>query len=152
MTPDVINGFFEFIGGCFLCLNVKNLYRDKKLQGVSWLPTVFMSSWGVWNLYYYPSLNQWWSFWGGLWIVSVNTVWLGMIYYYYIKRKNQKTHILTSPPEEISPKTVDMSEKEWNKSVKKIKKAQAKAPKPSFEPRGGLINRRPGRLRRRVLK
>jgi len=87
LTPDVFNGLFEFIGGCFLCLNIKNLYKDKVLRGVSWLPTVFMSSWGAWNLYYYPSLNQWWSFYGGLWIVTVNTVWLGMILYYYLKKR-----------------------------------------------------------------
>lgn len=174
-TPDIFNGLFEFIGGCFLCLNLKNLYRDKVLKGVAWQPTVFMSSWGVWNLYYYPSLNQWWSFWGGLWIVSVNTIWLTMILYYYLQRKKvldisryeaEWREAVSVSSEAMLEKnrrkqdkkankavqlaTEGMTDKEWAKMVKKIRKAQKNAPKPTFQPRGGLI-RRPG-LSRRVLK
>ena len=82
MTPDMINGLFELVGGILLILNVMQLYKDKKLNGVHWSPTIFFTSWGIWNLYYYPSLDQWYSFAGGLFIVTVNSIWLFQIYYY----------------------------------------------------------------------
>lgn len=82
MTPDMINGTFELMGAVFLLLNVRQLFRDKALNGVHWLPTFFFSTWGIWNLYYYPSLGQWYSFAGGLLIVCINTFWLLQIWWY----------------------------------------------------------------------
>lgn len=77
MNPaDIANGFFELIGGILLWRNVCKLYRDKQLRGVFWFPTAFFGLWGYWNLYYYPSLDQWASFLGGLVIVSANTIWV----------------------------------------------------------------------------
>jgi hypothetical protein len=82
LNPDIVNGLFELAGSAFLLLNVRQLHRDKELNGVHWLPTLFFSTWGVWNLYFYPSLGQWFSFFGGLAIVVVNTLWLAQIAYY----------------------------------------------------------------------
>jgi hypothetical protein len=82
MTPDMINGSFELMGAFFLLLNVRQLYKDKGLNGVHWAPTVLFSCWGLWNLYFYPHLGQWYSFAGGLAIVCVNTFWLGQIAWY----------------------------------------------------------------------
>lgn len=82
MTPDMINGSFELMGAFFLLLNVRQLYRDKELNGVHWMPTFFFFSWGLWNLYYYPSLDQWFSFFGGLMIALVNLVWMSQIVWY----------------------------------------------------------------------
>lgn len=83
---DLVNGAFEFIGGLFLWTNVIRLYTDKELKGVNIMPVVFFSSWGYWNLYYYPSLDQWASFVGGLNIVIPNTIWALLAIYY--RRKN----------------------------------------------------------------
>jgi hypothetical protein len=82
VTFDQINGLFEFCGSVALWVNVRQLYLDKKIRGVHWLPTAFFMSWGFWNLIYYPSLNQWWSLYGGLSIVVANTVWLGQMIWY----------------------------------------------------------------------
>lgn len=87
MNPDMINGIFELFGALFLILNVLRIHKDKKLSGVHWMPTVFFTVWGMWNLYYYPSLDQWYSFYGGLLIATVNTVWLLQIFYYSELRK-----------------------------------------------------------------
>jgi chromosome segregation ATPase len=38
--------------------------------------------WGVWNLWYYPSLEQTWSYYGAIGIVSANTVWVLLALYY----------------------------------------------------------------------
>ncbi len=82
---DVVNGIFEVIGGVLLVINCRSLFRDKTLKGVSVWPAVFFTAWGYWNLYYYPSLGQWVSFWGGIVIVSVNTVWIGMVVWYAVR-------------------------------------------------------------------
>ena len=82
ITPDLFNGLFEFCGAVMLALNCFKLYRDKLVRGVHWMPTLFFFGWGVWNLYYYPHLSQWWSFAGGLAIVTVNLVWFLQIIYY----------------------------------------------------------------------
>lgn len=82
MTPDVINGSYEFVGSIALWANVYRLYKDKEAKGVTFWATAFFMTWGYWNLYYYPHLDQWWSFAGGLSIVLANTVWLGQMIYY----------------------------------------------------------------------
>lgn len=82
MTPDLINGVFEFVGSLALWANVYRLYVDKRTHGVTWYATGFFMLWGYWNLYYYPSLEQYWSFVGGVSIVVANTVWLGQMLWY----------------------------------------------------------------------
>lgn len=82
MTPDYVNALFEFGGAGLLLMNVSQLYRDKALSGVRILPTAFFSAWGLWNLFYYPSLDQWASFIGGVAIVSVNVAWVAMALHY----------------------------------------------------------------------
>lgn len=79
---DIINGSFEIVGA-FLCwLNVRKLLIDKRVEGVYWPVQAFFASWGLWNLYYYPSLGQWASFWGGLMLFIGNTAWVFMAIYY----------------------------------------------------------------------
>jgi len=89
-TPDIINASFEGIAGLLIWLNVLRLHKDKKIQGVHWLPTTVFVMWGFWNLYYYPHLSQYLSFIGGLLVVSANTVWLGQIIFYSLKEKNNE--------------------------------------------------------------
>jgi len=80
--PDVINGLFELCSGIFVWSNVVMIRRHKSLRGVHWIPTIFFTLWGYWNLYYYPSLDQWFSFFGGISIVTSNSVWLYYVYKY----------------------------------------------------------------------
>ena len=84
MTPDLINGLFETAGGLFIMLSIRTLHRVKLVRGVSWIHVSFFSSWGYWNLYYYPTLDQWFSFWGGVFLVAANTYWLGQIVFYLL--------------------------------------------------------------------
>jgi hypothetical protein len=76
MNYDLVNGLFEFFGGIWLWLDVLKLYKDRDIKGVYWPTRGFFAAWGIWNLFYYPSLDQWWSFAGGLWIVAANLVWV----------------------------------------------------------------------------
>lgn len=79
---DTINGIFESLGAFFILQSVFKLHRDKLVRGVSWLHSGFFAAWGYWNLWYYPSLDQWFSFFGGVGIVTTNTIWLLQIIYY----------------------------------------------------------------------
>lgn len=84
---DAINGTYELVGGIFLLLNCLKLYKDKKVRGITLSAATFFATWSWWNLYYYPSLDQWFSFAGGILIVITNTTWLIMAIYYTRKEK-----------------------------------------------------------------
>lgn len=85
---DFLNGSFELAGGLFILLSIFKLRREKRVRGVSYVHVGYFTAWGYWNIYYYPYLDQWMSFIGGLSIVLINTVWLGQIIYYTIMEKN----------------------------------------------------------------
>lgn len=88
MSADLVNGLFELTGGVFLCFNLRRLWQDKEVKGVSIPVTVFFLTWGVWNLFYYPYLDQWLSFFGGLLLASANVAWVFLaIYFTYFHKK-----------------------------------------------------------------
>ena len=88
MSADLFNGAFELLGGCLVWMNSVRLYRDKQVRGVYLPATVIFSAWGLWNLYYYPSLSQWASFAGGVVMVIGNWTWVAMAIYYKRKEAN----------------------------------------------------------------
>jgi len=90
MWQDFVNGAYELLGGVFIFFHCYRLFRQKKVRGVSLTAIAFFASWGVWNLYYYPSLNQWCSFTGGIGIVAMNTLYISMLIYYILKEKKEK--------------------------------------------------------------
>ena len=90
---DVFNGAFEFLGAPFIFMSVLKLHKDKEVKGVSWTHVAFFSSWGLWNLYFYPFMGAWFSFLGGVALVLVNITWLLQLIYYikYPGGKNAST-------------------------------------------------------------
>lgn len=75
---DLANGSFEAVGALAIWGNVVRILRDKMVRGVDWRVTAFFWTWGIWNLWYYPSLEQWFSFFGGIALVAGNTVWVAL--------------------------------------------------------------------------
>jgi hypothetical protein len=86
--PDLINGLFESVSGLMLWINVRQILRDKAVKGIHWIPTLFFTIWGYWNLFYYPHLNQWLSFAGGLIMVAGNTTWIVLMIKYWKRSRN----------------------------------------------------------------
>jgi len=79
---DIINGCFELFGCLFILPSILNVYREKKVAGVSCIHAIFFWVWGIWNMAYYPHLGQWWSTAGGVGVFLANTVWLiGLLKY-----------------------------------------------------------------------
>jgi hypothetical protein len=75
---DAINAAFELGMALMLLLNVRRLWLDRCVHGVSLWAVAWPTAWGCWNLYYYPSLGQWASFAGGVFVVAVNIVWIAL--------------------------------------------------------------------------
>ncbi len=88
LVPDTINGCFEAAGALFMCHNIRTIYKDKMVKGVSKLTMIFFASWGYWNCYYYPHLDQWFSFCAGVCLALSNSIWVcQMLYYNYWNKK-----------------------------------------------------------------
>jgi polyferredoxin len=73
---DYINAGFELVGALFTWRNALQLWRERELRGVYWPTWAFFAAWGAWNLVYYPSLGQWWSFVAGIALVTGNVAWV----------------------------------------------------------------------------
>lgn len=80
--PDAVNGLFELFAGFFVLNHCRVLHIDKMVRGASVISTIFFFTWGLWNLFYYPHLDQWASFAGGILIVMANCLWVSMMIYY----------------------------------------------------------------------
>lgn len=80
--PDLVNGLFESLGGIAICGNVIKIYKDKMVRGVNLKSVLFFTLWGGYNLYFYPHLNQWCSFVGGLSIFVANAIWITLAWKY----------------------------------------------------------------------
>jgi hypothetical protein len=77
-TPDIINGCFEAAGSISVFANVRRILKDKAVKGIDLKAATVFTSWSIWNLAYYPMLDQWLSFTGGLAIVAGNATWLAL--------------------------------------------------------------------------
>lgn len=81
-AADAVNGLFESFGGLMILNHCRTVLKDKAVRGVSIISTVFFTCWGIWNLYFYPLLDQWASFSGGLVIVIANMGWIALMMRY----------------------------------------------------------------------
>lgn len=84
---DTINALFELGGSIVTWMNFFKLLKDKGVKGVYWATWVFFSSWGIWNIYYYPTLGQYLSFYAGILLASGNIAWLIAAGYFIWSKK-----------------------------------------------------------------
>lgn len=82
LLPDIINGLFESTGAFFIACSIMKVLKDKEVRGVHWLTILFFFTWGLWNLYYYPQLGQWFSFAGGVAIALANAIYVSLLFWY----------------------------------------------------------------------
>jgi len=82
MSPDAVNGLFELGGAVAIAMHIRAIVKSRQAHGVSLVATSFFFLWGLWNLYYYPHLEQWMSFTAGVAIASLNCVWVALIIHY----------------------------------------------------------------------
>ena len=61
MTVDIINAIFETLGGLAVGFSLLKLLKTRKSHGIHWVTPAYFFIWGVWNIGYYASLDQYWS-------------------------------------------------------------------------------------------
>lgn len=77
---DPINGGFEFCGAIVVFLSAEKCRKNKSALGVSYWMTSFFFLWGLWNLPYYISLEQYFSLGGAVLLVLAQVYYTYMIY------------------------------------------------------------------------
>lgn len=88
MSLDLVNGLYEFCGGLvILLLNIRCTYRDKMVRGVNPWAVSFFASWGWWNCWFYPAIDQWFSFAGAVFLATMNAIWFAQLLYYTRKER-----------------------------------------------------------------
>ncbi len=73
---DIVNSVFELFAGFAILMHCRAATKAQNVAGVSVLATIFFASWGVWNLFYYPMLGQWFSFFAGIFVMYANVMWI----------------------------------------------------------------------------
>lgn len=82
ITSDIVNGLFEVFGSVAVAFSCYRLFKDKQVKGISLITTLFFTSWGFWNLFYYPHLGQVMSTLGAGGVCAMNTLWCVLIVKY----------------------------------------------------------------------
>lgn len=88
MNLDLINGAFEALAAVSILNHCRVLYKQKEVSGVSLLSTTFFFTWGIWNIYYYPSIGQTFSYLAGISVAVANALWIGLM----VKYRKPKTN------------------------------------------------------------
>lgn len=79
---DIINATFETCASGFVLLNARDIWRRKAVAGQTAPTLVFFTAWGVWNIVYYPSLDQWASTAGAWGVTIANALTLALVLKY----------------------------------------------------------------------
>jgi hypothetical protein len=87
MVEDIVNSGFHLGAAIFTFYNCWIAYQQKEVKGVSKLTVVFMITWGVWNLYYFTAINQPFTWYMNIVIMSANALWLILAMRYSNKEK-----------------------------------------------------------------
>lgn len=80
--PDMVNAGFEAGAGLAVLAHCARLYQHKEARGLSIPAVIFFTGWGVWNMYYYPHLGQFWSLAGGIFVTLANAIYLALLVAY----------------------------------------------------------------------
>jgi hypothetical protein len=79
---DAINGSLECVSAGLMLGHCHATWRDKKVSGVNIKSQAAFTLWSAWNLVYYPSLDQWFSALGAVFVLTNNALWLSLLLRY----------------------------------------------------------------------
>lgn len=80
ISPDLGNALFELAAAFFIMNHARAVWKSKQAHGISIISTVFFALWGSWNLYFYPSVGQYLSFYAGILVMFANLFWVYSIW------------------------------------------------------------------------
>ncbi len=88
MISDLITTGFNLAAGAFVMLNVRRVWRDREVAGVSLWAVAFFTTWGLWNVaVFYPSVGCSASVVGGMGAFLSNTVYLVVLIHFRRKAR-----------------------------------------------------------------
>jgi len=73
---DYVNAMFELGMAFCIFLSIRKLCKDRQVKGIHWANVAFPMLWGLFNIVYYPSLEQHASFFAGVVVVAMNAAYL----------------------------------------------------------------------------
>ena len=88
---DILNGSFEIGATVSISFNCLRVRKDKAVKGINAYATLYFSLWGMWNLFYYSHLDQWFSFLSGGTVVLINSYYVWLLIYYTRRERSKKT-------------------------------------------------------------
>lgn len=86
----MINGLFELMGAALVANHCKVILKDRSVKGVSIFSTAVFTLWGIWNIFFYGGLTLYYSFYGSLLLMCVNTTYV-ILMLYFRNRKCQES-------------------------------------------------------------
>jgi hypothetical protein len=84
---DFITAMFECGGSVAVSVCIRKLHIDKMVRGVDWKYLAYYMTWTGWNLLYYPSFDQWYSFSATCSMLLVNSIWMTQMIYYNARER-----------------------------------------------------------------
>jgi len=89
ITNDFINGGFELCGGLMIIPSILNLLKTKSADGVALSTVTFFTIWGLWNIYYYPAMDQPLSAAAAMMLTAANMTWWALVFKYKVINKRE---------------------------------------------------------------
>lgn len=87
---DQCNACLELAGAGLRLLDCYRLYQAKRFVGGSIFTALFFFGWGMFNVVYYPSLHQVYSFAAAIALTAVNGLWIVMAMVYNWRYNKQQ--------------------------------------------------------------
>lgn len=90
MTLDTTNCLFECIGTIFAWMNAWYLFKDREIKGMYWPSSFYVAGFGIWSLYYYHNLSQWYSLSIAVIHVLGTLTWLILALFFHNKKETNE--------------------------------------------------------------
>lgn len=92
--PDMVNSALQVGGTAFTFVNVSKLYRTKCPKGVSFWAISFFVTWGIWQLYFYYGLGQWFSMGASFSMLIANGIYASLVLKYELMHRKERKEFL----------------------------------------------------------
>ncbi|XAI95940.1 hypothetical protein [Microcystis phage Mwe-JY26] len=79
MTPDIINAGFQLLAAFLIAMHCRAVWKARDVAGVSIFATFCFALWGVWNVYYFATLGQVWSYYAAYACAAAHAAYMSLL-------------------------------------------------------------------------
>lgn len=127
MSADLANGLWEAAGSLVGLLASLQVLRDRRVEGTRWWLPLFFWSWCAWNLWYYPAIDQWWSFLGACLMFLSNGTYACLLWWFRRHPRRSGFHG-PPPPRHVNCRCVAIPLQKWEAALDPRTRHQRPAP------------------------